>query len=871
MGRHWIGSSANQAPLERVLDLIRQHGRDEHGKLIIVRGKAGAGASAFASRLHSMLSRRNIRSVFVPRSPVNNDFVFSSHFLKALGLPLSSLDLASGRRVRRHYEAAIHLRRYQAVICEDAHDFFHKYQVKIQNVYDSIQQMTQPPYSHCMVLCGLCDPMTVVGQRAMGMGMDVEFVDLKAMSCDRFYLAFVQDVAAAESTTYRISPFLYPITVKEQVTPQVTGNDLDGVPLHSPIESELAAEHTQLGAACFLALSPSAFIAHGLDVRVLHAHTKGLVGNTVSVVRGLIADSKAIGQSKTDDTPASNALRLREASHSTPPDISSEPSSLAELPGLNETSDEISSAGSGEKVLNQSNEHNDQATCQPVLTEEIHSVQSDAGSVVELSMSLAGQSRASSETQLSPPFISIKFRQMEVQSELPPEARPVKAPQLIGLQMTASGKEVSERSEVISPLGTLSRFSGNDSIFKDSSARPTCKRNRVFYSYLTPIHDETLGSWLSRNATSNSVTTIHDGFLDWCTGLLQPVATSFALSTALDFIEVSRAISPAAKTDDADEQGPWDPEVLLGNPRSQDNGQGAKDLEYDDLYRSEAFLHAFPGPVSTHLAASFRLSSNAVTQQENRRFCAQCLADDVAAMRSPGLRRAWRHRGAALCTAHRQPVLLQQLEKGHLSKFSGAWQAYTQQTLWGYFDHGLGMVSRNSSGYQAASVEARICRVVWRIQDWVEYAPAMPSGRQPSKYALYYFLGFFLYQGNLVSDGGAARWFFKGARGSRQNSHQYDKPTAVQMVKNIESASPRSLAIAYLLLGLAFNLIAKKDLSLIRQTLLFADSFFPITREELKSLVQCFQPYHLDAIWHSALRNLEADDTFHLAWLLMSR
>lgn len=871
MGRHWIGSSANQAPLERVLDLIRHHGRDEHGKLIIVRGEAGAGASAFASRLHSVLSRRNIRSVFVRRSPFNNDFVFFSHFLKSLNLPYSSFEIQSGRRITRHYEAAVHLRSYQAVICDDAHDFFHKYQPKIKDVYDSIQQLTHPPCGHSMVLCGLRDPMTVVGQRAMGMGMDVEFVDLEAMSCDRFYLAFVQDVAAAESTTYRISPCLSPITAKEQVTHQATGNELNGLPLPSLVGSELAAENTQLGAACFLALSPFAFIAQGLDVCALHAHTKGLVGNTVSVVKGLIADSKAIGQSNTYDMPTNNALRLREASCSPRPDISSEASNLPELPGLNETSGKISSAVSGENVLNQSSEYNDQATCEPALTEEIHSAPSDPGSVVDLSIGLADQYRAPIETQLSPPFLSINLRRMEVQLELASDGRPVEAPELVDKPMTASEKEDNGRSDVITVPGARSRLFGNDSVLNDPSAPPTCKRNRVFYGYLTPIHDETLGSWLSRNATSNSVTTIHNGFLDWCTGLLHPTVASIALSTALDSVQVPRVNSPAAKMDDTDQQRPWNPEVLLGNPRSQNNGQAAKDLEYDDLYRSEVFLHAFPRPLSTHLPARFKLPSNAVIQQENRRFCAQCLADDVAAMRAPGLRRAWRNRGAALCTAHRQPVLLQQLEKGSLSKLSGAWQAYLQQTLWGYFDHGSGLVSRNSSGYQAASVEARICRIVWRIQDWVEYAPATPTGRQPSKYALYFLIGFFLYQGNLVSDGGVARWFFKGKRGSKQNSHQYDKPTAIQMVKNIESASPRSLAIAYLLLGLAFDLISKEDLSFLRQTLLFSNCLFPMTREELKSLVQCFQPYHLNAIWLSAVRNLEVDDIFHLAWLLMSR
>ena len=465
--------------------------------------------------------------------------------------------------------------------------------------------------------------------------------------------------------------------------------------------------------------------------------------------------------------------------------------------------------------------------------------------------------------QLALPFSLIEVRQMEVQLELgfeiPPERATdsADAPVMVENEIHAELSEVSICSRI--PESMLRKVSS------DLLIRP--KRNQLFFGYLTPVYDETLGSWLSRNATSSTVSTLHDGFLEWCIGLFKPTATPFAACTADDFTHEPYSKAAASRMDDV-VQTQWNPEVLLGNPRTQDQDQEAKDLEYDDLYRSEAFLQAFGGPLGAHLAGRFKLPSNAVSHQDNLRFCAQCLADDVTAMRAPGLRRAWRNRGAALCTAHQQPVLLQQLEKGSLSELSGAWQAYMQQTLRGYFDHGVGLVSRHESGYQSTSLEASVCRIVCRIQRWVEYAPAVPSGQQPSKYALYFMLGFFLYQGNLVSDGGVARWFFKGQRGSRLNTYQYEKPTVGQMVKNIESASPRILAFAYLLLGFAYDRIPKEEVDLLRRTFVFTDCLFPESREELKSLAQCFQPYQLDDIWESALRNLQIDDLVKLAWLL---
>ena len=89
MGRRWIGSSANQASLDRVLALINQNGNRAKGRLFIVRGEAGAGTSAFASRLRALLDSRQARTLYVPRMPFNSDFVFSSHVLKSFGLPPS--------------------------------------------------------------------------------------------------------------------------------------------------------------------------------------------------------------------------------------------------------------------------------------------------------------------------------------------------------------------------------------------------------------------------------------------------------------------------------------------------------------------------------------------------------------------------------------------------------------------------------------------------------------------------------------------------------------------------------------------------------------------------------------------------------------
>jgi hypothetical protein len=831
-----------------------------------------------------MLLSKNIRSVFVPRAPFNADFVFSAHFLKSLGLPSSTVDLTSGRKIRLHYEAAIRLRRYQAVICEDAHDFFHKHQQKVHNIYGSIQQLTRPPYGHCVVLCGLRDPLTVVGHVAQAMAMDVEYFDLGPMPCDQHYLDFVQDITAGMqlgTPGNRIKPFLLSTIAKERVPIALPASEPQRVQVpqsaQAPVAADfdLAADQTNLGAGCFLALDPCPLTLYGLDVGILHAHTKGLIGNTVTVVRGLLAAPVEAGGSTKYETPSSHPTLLGEAFTSLPASaVRAQQREVVqearETEGLEDTQQAeavVSSIGPSEDKLSHPS---DAGLGQPTGSEEplIKNGEPGCDDLLKGGTNVDDTPRG---MQIRLPLGLDKDRQIEVQLELrfviPVE---LTNPAVDAPFQTFEGVTGKDRS-VIAVSGHSRGLCNQRSASIDPLTGGSRKRRGAFSGYLTPLHDETLGSWLSRNAASSGVTVIHDGFLDWCTGLLQPTGTPFALATAQDLNRLSSPKHPAAQVDDAEAHSPWDPQVLLGNTRPQDDGEGAKDLEYDDLYRSELFLKAFPDATKSQMTERFRLPSNAVNQHDNRRFCAQCLADDVTTMKAPGLRRAWRNRGSAVCSAHRQPILLQQLEKGHLSNFMGAWQAYMQQTARGFFDHGVGLVSCEKMGYQGASLETVICRTVLRIQIWVEYAPALPSNGRPSKYALYFLLGIFLYQGNLVSEGGAARWFLKAPRGEKLNSHEYDKPTAAQMVKNIESAPPRSLAIAYLLLGTAFDLISAEQLCLIRRALVFTDSFFPVTRGELKSLTQCFQPYHLDAIWSSALENLPIDDLVHLAWLLRDR
>ena len=876
MGRRWIGSSANQASLDRVLALINQNGNRAQGRLFIVRGEAGAGTSAFASRLRALLDSRHARTLYVPRMPFNSDFVFSSHVLKSLGLP-PSVALTSGRRVERHYKAAMQLRRYGAVVCEDAHDFFHKHQPKVQGIYDSIQALTQPPYSHCVVLCGLYDTLTAVGHKATAMGIEVTFFDLEAMSCDLSYLTFVRDVIVANQG-HRFPPYLPEAnatalartstkTVNNPETPETprmpetherldtpkspslaADTKLNELPILSSSESALAAEQAVLGAASFMALNQSPLTAQGIDVRMLHEHTKGLIGNTVSMLKGLLVDAEIAEQATAGDKVSR--------------DVGMETALTEAVIGGN---------GSASKVdipaLPSMDDHAGDGTLYPAETpgglQLLLPIGPPAVHQMEIQLELALDMPLNVHTGPKASIIAQGEMNSAIQQSFTRSIRQLKPAKSI---VTPSVGDTSGSPETHAWEAAAIRTTRMSAACNKTPQGSIYKKRKLFQDLLTPIYDETLGSWLDRNANAGQASMIHQGFLDWCMGLLRLENESSKLSAGEGAYEAPW-VRPTALDEQDGQTRPWDPNAFLGTSRLRAIGVTVKELEYDDLYRSESFLNVFPRPLAVHLAERFTLPVNATAQHDNRRYCAQCLAGDVMGMKAPALRRAWRDRGAAVCTEHRQPVLLQQLEKGHLSKPAGAWQAFIQQTLNGHFDHGVGLVSRHSSGYQSASNETRVCRAVRRIQDWVANSPAIPSVQHPSKYCLYFILGFFLYQPNLVSDGGVARWFFKGMRGDRLDTPRYCKPTVSQMIKNIETAAPRSLAVGYLLLGTSFNLLAESETDLLRRELHFTEALFPKNRHELKLMALCFQRYHLTAVWESAVASLPAGDLIHLEWL----
>ena len=338
----------------------------------------------------------------------------------------------------------------------------------------------------------------------------------------------------------------------------------------------------------------------------------------------------------------------------------------------------------------------------------------------------------------------------------------------------------------------------------------------LMQSLIKPLHDETLSSWLSRNATNAYVAQMHSDFLNNCRGM--------------------------AKL-----------------------GEGG---DVDSLYEHKAFMSLFPERNHQALAATFILQAPTVNHSRSLNYCPQCLADDIASMHAPAWRRAWRARGNCFCVAHEDMVLLQRLPVASKDQMGRAWLAFSQHAVTGNFIFGNHFIQRLTSLSDTGSVEQRLCRIVWRVMRWVNSAAERPTDARPSIYCLEFLLGFFLYRPFYRCKGGVGQWFWSAGRAAMETSMlPFRSPTMAELTAGVEISLPRDVALSYLFIGCAYGLLSSQDVQFISRVLYFTNSPFPKDAGELRTLAVCFQPYHLLEFRRLASRRLYAGDVKHLHWL----
>lgn len=376
--------------------------------------------------------------------------------------------------------------------------------------------------------------------------------------------------------------------------------------------------------------------------------------------------------------------------------------------------------------------------------------------------------------------------------------------------------DIAFGSPWVSPLVVANEVSQGAGPVSCNASVKAIRPPKLFHGMLKPVDGETLSSWLSRNAASPHIPHVHSEFLDACSAL--------------------------AKT------------------RTQN--------DLDLLYQHDEFLSLFPESDRPGLVRAFALPGDISSFETSLNYCPQCLLEDAKAMRAPVWRREWRRRGVCLCEAHGSLILLQELKIRSKEHFHRAWLAFSQHASTGTYVLGNHFIQRLTTLTDSSHKEQRLCNVVRRIRGWVEALLDFPTYGRPSKACVRFLMGFFLYRPFFQSKGGLGSWFL-GAPGRGVISRDFRYPGVHELNLGIDTASPRDLALTYLLVGCAFDLLSDADITLIRGATYFTNAPFPENLDALRALARCFLNHHMNKFKQSARKNLAAGDMSHLDWLFV--
>jgi hypothetical protein len=304
---------------------------------------------------------------------------------------------------------------------------------------------------------------------------------------------------------------------------------------------------------------------------------------------------------------------------------------------------------------------------------------------------------------------------------------------------------------------------------------------RAFSGLLKPLRDESLASWLSRMS--------HQHYVD----------SSFETQI-----------------------------LRLGVRDSSVNG------DLDLLYKSSAFLDLFSPAQRPQILAQFGMvESNTVPPGVNDKYCRVCFQNDIRACHTPTWRKSWRMRGASVCVLHDHPVLLSRLIERPKDLRDRGWQGFQE-----YLDSPLSRLDvdfalRRASPHGAIANNRKLLLLTQRVQSWYQRALCAKAGQEgvagQAGRCLQFLMGLWLHQPvyKQLSPGIARAYFHASTFGYPSLSVDLNL-TSPQL--SIDTASPREIAVAYWLMGIAFGVISQEEGRLINQITRSEIAEFPTTR-----------------------------------------
>lgn len=250
------------------------------------------------------------------------------------------------------------------------------------------------------------------------------------------------------------------------------------------------------------------------------------------------------------------------------------------------------------------------------------------------------------------------------------------------------------------------------------------------------------------------------------------------------------------------------------------------------------------------------------------RYCPMCLCEDIRRIGSPAWRFAWRRPYICVCDLHTVPVLLQRLTNPQATLMNRAWSAFVE-----YHNSPAARLEADFpltviSFEECKAANSQLLSYALRVQRWIRARDGVAMTDGPSIAAIEFLLSLWLYQpGALKALGFAQFFFYAGQRHVNSPVPQSGDYSEIRL--GYENATPRQVAVAFWMLGVAFDLILPEEAAFICRTCRGHALPFPANRDQLAASGQSqFIPTELDRLRYLARENLSQADQLHVMWAL---
>lgn len=212
-------------------------------------------------------------------------------------------------------------------------------------------------------------------------------------------------------------------------------------------------------------------------------------------------------------------------------------------------------------------------------------------------------------------------------------------------------------------------------------------------------------------------------------------------------------------------------------------------------------------------------------------YCPQCFVNDLAAGSSPAWRVTWRAPHSCVCMEHDAPVLLERLSTQRYTLLDKAWTAFAEFIASPAPRLGSNFPLQHPASGRASSESTQLVSLAARVEAWFR---TLSDATFPTLASAEFLLSYWLQEPTLTSAQGFARSYFFFRQNRPQDLSKRQRGP-LSLILNSGTSTPRDLAVAMWMLGIAYGVISLVEAEFIRDVTRPFSIPFPVSSSEVAS------------------------------------